>query len=266
MTMLRRSAGNSLRQLSLASRQSALRSGAVLNASPATLPLWTKVLASQTSFTRNTLTQAHSYSTTASPSSESSSDKNKEESTSAASENASDKSVESEVEKKIKELEEALSAKAKEAADLKDKFLRQVADFRNLQETTKREVQNSRDFAIQKFARDLLDSVDNLERALATIPEEKRSGDEQKDEDQELMALYDGVKMTQQILEQTLKRHGLEKIDPLGEKFDPHKHEATFEIDQPDKEPGTVFFVQQTGFTLNNRVLRAAKVGVVKQK
>ncbi|KAK9449082.1 GrpE-domain-containing protein [Limtongia smithiae] len=171
---------------------------------------------------------------------------------------------------KIAELESQLEAKGKEYSELKDKFLRQVADFRNLQETTRREVQNAKDFAIQKFARDLLDSVDNLERALATVPESKRDAAtdsttvEEVEMDKELMALYDGVKMTQQVLEHTLKRHGLEKIDPIGEKFDPHKHEATFEVAQPDKEPGTVFFVQQTGFLLNNRVLRAAKVGVVK--
>ncbi|KAK7206477.1 GrpE-domain-containing protein [Myxozyma melibiosi] len=171
--------------------------------------------------------------------------------------------------KKIAELETQLATKAKEAAELKDRLLRQVADFRNLQETTKREVQNAKEFAISKFARDLLDSVDNLDRALATVPEpaKNQSGEAAKEEevtDKVLISLFDGVKMTQQVLEQTLKRHGLTKIDPLGEKFDPHKHEATFEVAQPDKEPGTVFFVQQAGFMLNNRVLRAAKVGVVK--
>ncbi|KAK9351277.1 GrpE-domain-containing protein [Lipomyces doorenjongii] len=172
----------------------------------------------------------------------------------------------SEVEKKIQELETSLASKEKDIADLKDKYLRQVADFRNLQETTKREIQNSKDYAIQKFARDLLDSVDNLERALANVPEEQRTQEQESETDRALISLYDGVRMTQQVLEHTLKHHGLEKIDPLGEKFDPHRHEATFEVAQPDKEPGTVFFVQQTGFTLNNRVLRAAKVGVVKEE
>ncbi|KAK9477372.1 GrpE-domain-containing protein [Lipomyces japonicus] len=172
----------------------------------------------------------------------------------------------SDSDKKIGELEIAILAKDKDIAELKDKYLRQVADFRNLQETTKREVQNSKDFAIQKFAKDLLDSVDNLDRALATVTEGNKTPEEIKEENKELIALFDGVKMTQQILEHTLSRHGLSKIDPIGEKFDPHKHEATFEVDQPDKEPGTVFFVQQTGFLLNNRVLRAAKVGVVRSR
>ncbi|KAJ8097342.1 GrpE-domain-containing protein [Lipomyces tetrasporus] len=172
----------------------------------------------------------------------------------------------SEVEKKVQELEASLAAKDRDITDLKDKYLRQVADFRNLQETTKREIQNSKDYAIQKFARDLLESVDNLERALANVPEDQRTQEQENETDQALISLYDGVRMTQQVLEQTLKQHGLEKIDPLGERFDPHRHEATFEVTQLDKEPGTVFFVQQTGFTLNNRVLRAAKVGVVKQE
>ncbi|KAK9320677.1 GrpE-domain-containing protein [Lipomyces orientalis] len=172
----------------------------------------------------------------------------------------------SEVEKKVQELEASLAAKDKDITDLKDKYLRQVADFRNLQETTKREIQNSKDYAIQKFARDLLESVDNLERALANVPEDQRTQEQENETDRALISLYDGVRMTQQVLEHTLKQHGLEKIDPLGEKFDPHRHEATFEVTQPNKEPGTVFFVQQTGFTLNNRVLRAAKVGVVKEE
>ena len=71
--------------------------------------------------------------------------------------------------------------------------------------------------------------------------------------------------MTQNVFEKTLEKHGVEKkMFPEGEKFDPNQHEATFEAPQPDKEPGTVLlFVQQAGFLLNDRVLRAAKVGVV---
>ncbi|CAN6674343.1 grpE protein homolog, mitochondrial [Trichomonascus vanleenenianus] len=158
----------------------------------------------------------------------------------------------------LAEWETKYQAKDKEAAQLKDQLLRSIADFRNLQETTKREVQNARDYALQKFAKDLLESVDNFDRALSIIPEEKRNSET------ELANLYEGVKMVQAIFEKTLAKHGLEKMDPLGEKFDPNIHEATFEVPQPDKEPGTIFHVQQPGFSLNNRVLRAPKVGVVK--
>jgi molecular chaperone GrpE len=72
--------------------------------------------------------------------------------------------------------------------------------------------------------------------------------------------------MTENILMSTLEKHGLERMNPDGEKFNPNEHEATFMAPQPDKEDGSVFHVQQKGFKLNGRVLRAAKVGVVKNK
>ena len=70
------------------------------------------------------------------------------------------------------------------------------------------------------------------------------------------MNLYNGLKMTEEILLNTLKRHGLEKVDPMGEAFDPNKHEAVFQVPMPDKEPGTVFNVQEIGFALNGRTIR----------
>ncbi|KAK6528324.1 Mitochondrial matrix cochaperone [Arthrobotrys megalospora] len=152
-----------------------------------------------------------------------------------------------------------LEAKTKEIADLKDKYLRSVADFRNLQNITAREVKSAKDFAIQKFARDLLESIDNLDRALTAQPN-PTSTDPAKD----FQNLYDGLKMTETVLMGTLKRHGLERFDPTGEKFNPNMHEATFEAPMEGKEPGTVFHVQSKGFSLNGRVLRAARVGVVR--
>ena len=134
-----------------------------------------------------------------------------------------------------------------------DKYKRQVADYRNLQMQTKREVQAAKDFALQRFAKDLIESLDNLDRALGTVPQEKLT-----DENKDLKALYDGLRMTETILMGTLKKHGLERVDPSenSEKFDPNKHEATFQVPQPDKEDGTVFHTQQKGFSLNGRVLR----------
>lgn len=140
--------------------------------------------------------------------------------------------------------------------------MRTVADFRNLQDRTQREVKTAREFAIQKFAKDLVESVDNLDRALTMVPSEKLVV---KDEaSQDLVNLYDGLKMTEDILMQTLAKHGLERLNPEGEKFNPNEHEATFMAPQPDKDNNHVFHVQQKGFKLNGRVLRAAKVGVVK--
>ncbi|ODQ63567.1 GrpE-domain-containing protein [Nadsonia fulvescens var. elongata DSM 6958] len=157
---------------------------------------------------------------------------------------------------------EKLETKEKEVAELKDKFVRSIADFRNLQETTKREIQKAKDFALQKFSKDLLESVDNFDRALTVIPEELKT--QGASYNKELHDLYEGIKMTQNVFEKTLAKHGIVKVNPMGEVFDPNVHEATFEIPQPDKEPGTVFFVQQVGFSLNNRCVRPAKVGIVK--
>ncbi|ANZ74493.1 BA75_00793T0 [Komagataella pastoris] len=158
----------------------------------------------------------------------------------------------------VDQLKAKLAEKDQEVTLLKDRYLRSVADFRNLQETTKREIQKARDFALQKFARDLLESLDNFGHALSAVKDETLAANK------EVSQLYDGVEMTKNIFEKTLVRHGISKIDPVDERFDPNRHEATFEVPQPDKEPGTVFHVQQPGYELNGRVLRAAKVGVVK--
>lgn len=124
-----------------------------------------------------------------------------------------------------------------------------------MQEQTRREVQAAKDFALQKFSRDLLDSIDNLDRALSVVPAEKLDGS-----NKDLLDLHSGLKMTETILMQTLKKHGLERFDPSAEseKFDPNKHEATFQTPQPDKQDGTVFFCQSKGFTLNGRVIRVS--------
>lgn len=162
------------------------------------------------------------------------------------------------LEKELAEMKEKFINKEKEAAEMKDRYVRSVADFRNLQETTKREIQKAKDFALQKFAKDLIESIDNFGHALGAVKEESIKTNE------EIAQLYDGVKMTRNVFEKTLNRHGLVKIEPLDEEFDPNKHEATFQAPNPEKKAGTVFFVQQPGYELNGRVLRAAKVGIVK--
>ena len=149
---------------------------------------------------------------------------------------------------------------------IQDRYLRSVADFRNLQDRTAREVKAARDFAIQKFAKDLVDSVDNFDRALAMIPEEKLKSEEKSEHLQDLLNLHEGLRMTESILLSTLEKHGLQRFDPDGLVFNPNEHEATFMTPMPDKEHNTVFLTQQKGFKLNGRVLRPAKVGVVKNK
>lgn len=165
-----------------------------------------------------------------------------------------------------KELEE----KRKEVVDLKDKYVRSVADFLNLQERTKRDMENARNFAIQRFAVDLLESIDNFDRALLAVPSDKL-GATKTEENKDLLDLVDGLKMTQHILMNTLQKHGLQRFDPAdltedgkAQKFNPNIHEATFMTKAEGKEDGDIIHAQTKGFTLNGRILRAAKVGVVK--
>lgn len=150
---------------------------------------------------------------------------------------------------------------------MQDKYLRSVANFRNLQNITKRDIQTARDYAITKFATDLIESVDNFDRALATVPtatsnnDENGSSSSSSSSNKELQNLYDGLKMTEKILMQTLKKHGLERFDPSqhpGTKFDPALHEATFQTKAEGKADGDVIMVQQKGFMLNGRVLRVS--------
>ena len=102
----------------------------------------------------------------------------------------------------------------------------------------------------------MLDIQDNLFMALETGKNNKEQN----------VALFEGVEMTFKILQKTMQRHGVEELDPLDNKFDPNQHEAMFEVEDPTKQPGTVAFVAQKGFTIGQRVLRAPKVGVVKNR
>lgn len=106
--------------------------------------------------------------------------------------------------------------------------------------------------------------MDNFDRALAMVPEERLTQQKEDAANQDLVNLYDGLKMTESILMSTLKKHGLERFDPKGTPFNPNEHEATFMTPMKNLEDGSVFHTQSKGFKLNGRVLRAAKVGVVK--
>ncbi|KAJ5506336.1 hypothetical protein LT330_004436 [Penicillium expansum] len=162
-----------------------------------------------------------------------------------------------------------LEQKTKEAIEFKDKWLRSVAESRNLVERNKRDMDAARKFAIQGFAKDLLDSIDNFDRALLAVPADKLTA-AKTEENKDLLDLVAGLNMTQHILLNTLQKHGLERFDPgekvdgKAQKFDANLHEATFMAPAAGLEDGDVMHVQSKGFRLNGRVLRAAKVGVVK--
>ncbi|CEP18405.1 hypothetical protein [Parasitella parasitica] len=158
-----------------------------------------------------------------------------------------------------------MSIKLKE---LQESYLLSLADQENLRKRNARDVTNAKDFAIQKFAKDLLDSIDILGMALESVPETFRSKESCNQQGKaeitnQLVNLYTGISMTQSELQKTLKRYGVQLDDPIDQVFDPNKHEAVFQAPVPDKEPGTIFVVQKKGYLLKNKVLRPAQVGVV---
>ncbi len=154
---------------------------------------------------------------------------------------------------------EVLVRLAQENEELKERALRFAAEMENLRKRTQRDVAEARAYGIANFARDMLTVSDNLQRALQAVTEEARA-----DAEPGLMALVEGVEMTERSMLSTLERHGVKRIDPQGEKFDPHFHQAMFEVPNPDVPANTVVQVVQTGYVIGDRVLRPAMVGVAK--
>ncbi|MCB1476357.1 MAG: nucleotide exchange factor GrpE [Rhodobiaceae bacterium] len=146
-----------------------------------------------------------------------------------------------------------------ERDDLRDKLLRLAAEMENLRKRTEREVKEAAQYAVTSFARDMLTVGDNLQRALAALPADQREG-----AGEGLAALINGVEMTEREMQNVLTRHGMKKLEPKGEKFDPNFHQAMFEIPDDSVPNGTVKEVVQAGYTIGGRVLRPALVGVSK--
>ncbi len=154
---------------------------------------------------------------------------------------------------------EILEALKTEVTDLKDQLLRTLAEMDNLRKRTDREKEDTAKYAVTAFARDILAVADNLRRAIETISVEER----EKLSDT-LRGLVAGVEMTEKDLGTTLGRHGVKAVTPLDEAFDPHLHQAMFEVPGSGKPAGTVVQVLQSGYTLHGRLLRPALVGVAK--
>jgi molecular chaperone GrpE len=146
-----------------------------------------------------------------------------------------------------------------EHLDLKDKYLRLAAEMDNLRRRTEREIKDAKTYAAAGFARDMLSVSDNLRRALDAVPAEARAAAESG-----LMALVEGVEMTERSMLGALERHGVKKLEPAGQKFDPHFHQAMFEVPNADLPNNTVIQVVQDGYVIGDRVLRPAMVGVSK--
>ncbi len=153
--------------------------------------------------------------------------------------------------------EDVLLRLASENEELKDRALRLAAEMENLRRRTQRDVADARSFGVANFARDMLAVSDNLQRALQAVPQEARESGEGG-----LKALVEGVEMIDRLMLSTLERHGVKRIEPEGQRFDPHFHQAMFEVPNPDVPANTVVQVVQAGYIIGERVLRPAMVGV----
>ena len=151
---------------------------------------------------------------------------------------------------------EALRA---ENAELKDRVLRTHAEMENLRKRTERDVNDTRSYAIAGFARDMLSATDALSRALLVLPAEARESG-----DATTKSLIEGIELAEREMQRLLAKHGVKPIEAEGQKFDPHKHQAMFEVPDSSRPEGTVVQVVQTGFAIGERVLRPAMVGVAK--
>jgi molecular chaperone GrpE len=144
-----------------------------------------------------------------------------------------------------------------ELADTRDHLLRALADTENVRRRYQRERDDAQKYAISGFAKDLLSAVDNLRRALDAIPDAEVA-------DSRMRSLLDGVAATERELLAAFERHGLQRIDPKGERFDHNFHQAIFEAERRGAPAGTVIEVLQPGYVLHDRLLRPAMVGVAK--
>ena len=145
-------------------------------------------------------------------------------------------------------------------SELKDQLLRAVADSENIRKRSEREKEQTRRFGIANFAKDLLSIADNLGRALDAAPKNEDIKDDA------IKNFVIGIQMTEQELQKAFDNNNIRKIDPIGEKFDYNFHQAMFEVEETDQEPGVVVQVLQPGYAIDDRILRPAMVGVSKAK
>ena len=147
----------------------------------------------------------------------------------------------------------------RELAEMKDRLLRALADMENMRKRTEREVADARAYGISAFARDILGVADNMHRAMQALEDELRAK-----ADDATKALLEGVELTERELMNVLEKHGVKRIEPLNQKFDPNRHQAMFEVEDPSVPSGTVVQVMQSGYLIGERVLRPAMVAVSK--
>jgi len=153
--------------------------------------------------------------------------------------------------------EERVAALEVALAAAQDRLLRALAETENVRRRAQRERADAEKYGFARFAGDLLSVADNLHRALASLPEAEARDDRTR-------GLLAGVAATERELLAAFERHGLKRIDPLGERFDHNFHQAVFEVENTGQPAGTVIEVLQPGYVVQDRLLRPAMVGVAK--
>jgi molecular chaperone GrpE len=151
-----------------------------------------------------------------------------------------------------------LDALFAENAEMRDRLLRTMADMENLRRRTEREKADTARYAISSFARDVLTVGDNLKRTIEHVPAKAAT------EDPALKSFLEGVELTERELLNVMERHGVTRIEPLGQRFDPNCHQAMYEVENAEVPEGTVVDVMQSGYTIGERCLRPALVAVSK--
>ena len=153
---------------------------------------------------------------------------------------------------------DVIAALQAEVADYKDKWLRAHAEVDNVRKRTEREKEETAKYAVTRLARDIVHVADNFQRAIDAIPPGAA------EQDPALKSFLEGVTLTERELLNVLERYGIRPIQPLNAAFNPHLHQAVMELERPDVPAGTIVQVFQQGYTIEDRVLRPAMVGVAR--
>ena len=156
-------------------------------------------------------------------------------------------------------VEQTVENQNKEIKELKDQLLRSLAESENLRKRTIKEIADAKKYSHIYFIRDLVSSVDNLQRALEAVPDDKSQLSEP------IKNLVIGLEIVEKEILNTFEKHSLKQINPIGEKFDYNLHQAMFEVPTNEKEPGYVVEVSQKGYILHDRLVRPAMVGISKK-
>ena len=154
--------------------------------------------------------------------------------------------------------EATIAALRAEAADLKDRLLRAHAEVENIRKRAEREKEETAKYAVTRFARDIVNVGDNFQRAIDAVPPGAA------EQDSALKSFLEGVTLTERELLNVLDRHGIKRVQPINEPFNPHLHQAVMEMQRTDVAPGTIVQVFQAGFIIEDRILRPAMVAVAK--